>query len=90
MLTEANPVNIHEAPATPAPRVEHGARIGDGTMGKIYIGKSIHVKTRRELLASVKPSMRQHLRPDTGVMPEGQRPPPSSKPTLIPLLPQAV
>ena len=45
-------------------------------MGKIYIGKPLHVKTRKELLASVKPSMRQHLRPDTGDMPDGEIPPP--------------
>jgi Radical SAM superfamily len=39
-------------------------------MGKIYVGKPIKTKTRKELLASLKPKMRQHLRPDTGDMPD--------------------
>jgi hypothetical protein len=59
-------------------------------MGKIYIGKPMHVKTRKELLATVKPSMRQHLRPDTGDMPEGEVPPPRAPSPFIPLVPQAV
>ena len=59
-------------------------------MGKIYIGKPMQVKTRKELLASIKPSMRQHLRPDTGDMPEGEMPPPSKPAPFIPLVPQAV
>ena len=42
-------------------------------MGKIYMGKPMHVKTRKELLASIKPSMRQHLRPDTGICPTVKR-----------------
>ena len=59
-------------------------------MGKIYLGKPVHVKTRKELLASVKPSMRQHLRPDTGDMPDNEVPPPSKRTPFIPLVPQAV
>ncbi|MGH9237768.1 MAG: hypothetical protein ACRD3G_06980 [Vicinamibacterales bacterium] len=59
-------------------------------MGKIYIGKPMYVKTRKELLASVKPSMRQHLRPDTGDMPDGEIPPPPKHTPFIPLVPQAV
>ena len=58
-------------------------------MGKIYVGKPMHVKTRKELLATVKPSMRQHLRPDTGDMPD-EMPPPSERASFIPLVPQAV
>ena len=58
-------------------------------MGKIYVGKPLHVKTRKELLATVKPSMRQHLRPDTGDMPD-EMPPPSQRAPFIPLVPQAV
>jgi hypothetical protein len=58
-------------------------------MGKIYVGKPLHVKTRKELLASVKPSMRQHLRPDTGDMPD-EMSPPSARTPFIPLVPQAV
>ena len=57
-------------------------------MGKIYVGKPLAVKTRKELLATVKPSMRQHLRADTGDMPDGV-PPPSPRTPFIPLVPQA-
>lgn len=39
-------------------------------MGKIYVGKPIKTKTRKELLASLRPKMRQYLRPDTGDMPD--------------------
>jgi hypothetical protein len=58
-------------------------------MGKIYVGKPLTVKTRKELLATVKPSMRQHLRADTGDMPDGM-PPPSPRKPFIPLVAQAV
>ncbi len=37
--------------------------------GKIYIGKPLKTKNRAELLATLKPKMRQYLRPDTGDMP---------------------
>ena len=39
---------------------------------------------------TVKPSMRQHLRPDTGDMPEGEIPKPPAPTPFIPLVPQAV
>jgi hypothetical protein len=39
-------------------------------MGKIYIGKPLKTKTRKELLATLKPKMRKYLRLDTGDMPE--------------------
>jgi hypothetical protein len=61
-----------------------------GRMGKIYIGKPVKVKTRKELLATVKPSMRQHLRPDTGDMPDVEMPKPPAPSSFIPLVPQAV
>jgi hypothetical protein len=38
-------------------------------MGKIYAGKPLKTKNRRELLASVKPKDWQYLRPDNGDMP---------------------
>jgi hypothetical protein len=44
-------------------------------MGKIYLGKPLKIKTRKELLATIKPSMRQYLRPDTGDMPDDFVPP---------------
>lgn len=39
-------------------------------MGKIYVGKPLKTKSRKELLATLKPKMRQYLRPDTGDMPD--------------------
>jgi Radical SAM superfamily len=39
-------------------------------MGKIYMGKPIVTKNRKELLTSLKPKMRQYLRADTGDMPD--------------------
>src|SRR3989454_508308 len=44
-------------------------------MGKIYIGKPLKTKTRKELLASVKPHYWQYLRADNGDLPEGYTPP---------------
>ena len=40
-------------------------------MGKVYVGKPIEVKTRKELLATVKPSHWRFLRADNGGVPEG-------------------
>ena len=42
-----------------------------GRMGKIYLGRPLAVKSRRELLASIRPGYRRHLRPDNGDLPEG-------------------
>jgi len=39
-------------------------------LGKIHMGRPMKIKTRRELLATVKPHQHQFLRPDTGDMPE--------------------
>jgi len=39
-------------------------------MGKIYVGRPITIKTRRELLATVRPSQWRYLRQDTGDVPE--------------------
>ena len=38
-------------------------------MGKIYAGKPLEVKSRKELLASIKPQHRKHLRADNGELP---------------------
>ena len=40
-------------------------------MGKIYLGQPLAVKSRRELLASLRPNYLQHLRADNGDLPEG-------------------
>jgi len=39
--------------------------------GKIYRGRPMTVKSRRELLATIKPQHWKHLRPDNGDLPEG-------------------
>jgi radical SAM superfamily enzyme YgiQ (UPF0313 family) len=39
-------------------------------MGKIHLGRPLKIKTRQELLATIKPHQHQFLRPDTGDMPE--------------------
>jgi hypothetical protein len=43
-------------------------------MGKIYVGQPIHVKTRRELLATIKPNQQKFLRADNGDLPDGWQP----------------
>ncbi len=40
-------------------------------MGKVYVGRPLRVKSRRELLAAIKPQHRQYLRADTGDLPVG-------------------
>jgi hypothetical protein len=39
-------------------------------MGKLYRGRPLAIKTRRELLATIKPNQRQFVRPDTGDLPD--------------------
>ncbi len=45
-------------------------------MGKIYIGKPLKTKTRKELIASLRHNYLQYLRPDNGDLPESYPPPP--------------
>lgn len=40
-------------------------------MGKIYLGKPFKTKTRKELIASVRPAFWQYFREDNGDLPEG-------------------
>jgi radical SAM superfamily enzyme YgiQ (UPF0313 family) len=44
-------------------------------LGKIYTGKFLKTKTRRELIASLKPHYWQYLRADNGDLPDGYVPP---------------
>ena len=46
-----------------------------GWLGKIYLGKPLATKTRKELIASVKPHYWQFFRADNGDLPEGYSPP---------------
>jgi radical SAM superfamily enzyme YgiQ (UPF0313 family) len=41
-----------------------------GKMGKIYLGKPLRIKSRKELLRTVRPNQRKFLRADTGDVPE--------------------
>jgi len=41
-----------------------------GKLGKIYVGRPLTIKTRRELLATVRPTQWRYLRRDTGDVPE--------------------
>jgi hypothetical protein len=50
------------AQAIPEKLMEH--------MGRIYIGRPLKTKTRRELLASIRPAFWRYLRPDTGDTPD--------------------
>jgi hypothetical protein len=41
-----------------------------GKLGKLHVGRPLAIKTRKELLETVKPNQRQYLRPDNGDMPD--------------------
>ncbi|MBO0725924.1 MAG: B12-binding domain-containing radical SAM protein [Blastocatellia bacterium] len=43
-------------------------------MGKIYLGKPLKTKTRKELLAAIRPNQWPYLREDCGDLPDGWRP----------------
>ena len=47
-------------------------------LGKIYRGKPMAVKSRKELLATIKPHHWKYLRPDNGDLPDGWKAPPDS------------
>ncbi len=47
-------------------------------MGKIYTGRPMQVKSRKELLATIKPQHWKYLRPDNGDLPDGWEAPPST------------
>jgi hypothetical protein len=58
-------------------------------MGKIHLGRQLTIKTRKELLATIKPHQYQYLRPDTGDMPEppNVNTPPRAQRSFISLVP---
>ena len=41
-----------------------------GKMGKIYLGRPMAIKSRKDLLATIRPNQRKFLREDTGDLPE--------------------
>jgi radical SAM superfamily enzyme YgiQ (UPF0313 family) len=46
-----------------------------GRLGRIHVGRPIAVKTRKELLATIRPSLWKHLREDNGDLPGGWKSP---------------
>jgi hypothetical protein len=46
-----------------------------GRMGKIYVGKPLRSKTRKELIASVRHNYWQYFRADNGDLPDDYKPP---------------
>jgi len=58
-------------------------------MGKIHLGRKLNIKTRKELLATIKPHQHQYLRPDTGDTPEppSVNTPPRAQRSFISLVP---
>ena len=56
-------------------------------MGKIYLGKPLQVKTRKELLATIKPHQWQYLRADNGDLPEGYHEQKAAAPKVAKALP---
>jgi radical SAM superfamily enzyme YgiQ (UPF0313 family) len=58
-------------------------------IGKVYIGQPIKIKTRRELLETIRPHQRGFVRPDTGDIPDDYIPKESSMPKFIGVQPHA-
>ena len=57
-------------------------------LGKIHRPRALAIKTRKELLATVKPSHRRYLRRDTGDVPENLNVPPAANaPRMFSLVP---
>jgi radical SAM superfamily enzyme YgiQ (UPF0313 family) len=55
------------------------------SMGKLYAPRPLRIKTRKELLATIKPHQWRFLRADAGDLPEGA--PEEAAPRFIPLMP---
>ncbi len=55
-------------------------------MGKIYMGKPLKTKSRKELIASVRPHYLQYFRADNGDLPDGYTPPTKEEHKSAPLL----
>jgi hypothetical protein len=61
-----------------------------GAMGKIHVGRPITVKTRKELLATIKPQQWKFIPADAGDLPDGYTPSATPPPSFIPLTPSPV
>jgi hypothetical protein len=59
--------------------------------GKLHVGRPLTIRSRKELLTTIKPHQWRHLRPDTGDLPDGYTAaPPERGGTVIRLTPHAV
>ena len=70
---------------------QRDAGMADGEDGQDLSGQAAHVKTRKELLKTIKPAMRQFVRADTGDIPDDfASPPPAAEErrSFIELTPQ--
>ena len=54
-------------------RLKSGPRMM-ARMGKIHIGRPLKIKSRKELLATIKPHLWPHLPADAGDLPDGYQP----------------
>ncbi|HEU0138054.1 MAG TPA: radical SAM protein [Bryobacteraceae bacterium] len=52
-------------------------------MGKIYRGRPLEIKSRKELLATIKPQHWKYLRKDNGDLPDGWEQQPASEPLRV-------
>jgi hypothetical protein len=55
-----------------------------GRLGKIHVGRPLTIRTRKELLQTIRPSQHRYLRADTGDLPD----PPAiqdRRPLIMPL-----
>ncbi len=57
-----------------------------GRLGKIYVGRPLVIKTRRELLEAIRPNQRRFLRADTGDVPPAK----GAEPAPVPAATRAV
>jgi Radical SAM superfamily len=53
-------------------------------MGKIYMGKPLKIKTRKELISTLRPNDWQFLRADNGDLPDGYKPQPGPGQIFLP------
>jgi len=56
-----------------------------GAMGKIHLGRPVTVKTRKELLSTIKPHQWRFIPPDAGDLPDGYTSVSTPPSTFIPL-----
>jgi len=59
--------------------------------GKLHVGRAVTIRSRKELLSTIKPHQWRYIRPDTGDLPDEYAAPPSERGgTVIRLTPHAM